>query len=157
MHSALRVAVVTFLATALAMTAASPGNAEQQSSGQVGTMASCSGTLIEARSIKQGSTTLGNLYVYWNGTYNCARTVSSNVTWGTPKRMYAEIRSCPRSDKGSELCHWLDADDDYGTFRYYAGPVKVNGVAKCIAARGYIEWGGVKHYAQTNPWVGHCG
>ncbi|RIQ11887.1 hypothetical protein [Jiangella rhizosphaerae] len=117
----------------------------------------CNGSLIEHRAITSGSTTLGWLDVYWDGTNNCAETVSSSTTWGTLKEMGVSIQSCLTSDAQDGVCNGsiADEDDDWGDFRYYAGPASVNGTIYCIGASGWIEWGGTTRSVDIG-WS-HCG
>ncbi|MDR8412411.1 hypothetical protein MTP10_27230 [Nonomuraea sp. 3-1Str] len=120
----------------------------------------CGGTRIESQPLKNVSgTTIGWLNVYWDGTNNCAEMQSSGATWGKRKWMVAAISSCRLSDKGSTYCHTIDDDSNSGNFEYYAGPARVNGVGRCIAAWGEIsDLPGDNHVYQvfTKPYVGHC-
>lgn len=119
----------------------------------------CSGTRVESRAAKNSAgTTLAWLNVYWDGTNNCAELQSSGTTWGKSKVMSVGIASCPLSSKGEAYCDSIDFDGDTGTFLYYAGPVRVNGVGKCVAASGYIVVPGdsYRHQVFTSPSVGHC-
>jgi hypothetical protein len=60
-------------------------------------------------------------YLYWDGTYNCVKTVKKKYV-GTPSRMWLWI--C--NDAGA--C----SRNDEGYFKYYAGPVSVYGRNHCI-------------------------
>lgn len=120
---------------------------------------SCAGSLVESRALKNVSgTTLAWLNVYWDGTYDCVRLQSSGATWGVKKDMDVIIESCPLSDKGKNYCHTIDWDSDSGSYSYYAGPRKVNGVNKCIDATGSVEMPGDNRIYQvsTSPYIGHC-
>jgi hypothetical protein len=117
----------------------------------------CSGTLIEERNITTGTSgVIGYLNVYWDGHYNCAETVSASKDWGVLKQMGVWIYSCPLSDKGGSTCHTISKDQDYDGYAYYAGPVRVDGRNRCVAAEGYILWPSTDGGARTNPYVGHC-
>lgn len=116
----------------------------------------CSGTLVESRNIKTSDGVIGYLNVYWDGHYNCAETVSANQNWGVLKSMSAYIASCPKSNKGGDSCDVIDSDSDIDGYRYYAGPVRVDGRDRCITATGYILWPDQEGWARTSPYVGHC-
>lgn len=120
----------------------------------------CPGTLIEHRAIANNNgTVLGWLDLYWDGTNNCAETVSSSITWGTRKEMGVSIQSCLTSDAQDGTCDGpiADQDDDIGQFSYYAGPASVNGTRYCVGASGWLVWNGNTHSVNTpGPW-GHCG
>ena len=122
--------------------------------------AACSGTRVESQALKNISgTTIGWLNVYWDGTYNCAEMQSAGSTWGKRKWMVASISSCPLSDKGKSYCHTIANDSDSGNFEYYAGPVRVSGVGRCVSAWGEIgDLPGDNYVYQVNtsPYVGHC-
>jgi hypothetical protein len=117
----------------------------------------CSGSLVEADSIKTSSgTVLGWLNVYWDGTYNCAEVQSAGSTWGVKKYMSVAIDSCPLSDKGTDICHTISHGRDNGNYSYYAGPAKVYAVGRCISASGEIDLNGYIYQNWTHPMVGHC-
>ncbi|GAA4222866.1 hypothetical protein FHR32_001773 [Streptosporangium album] len=146
---------VTALAMSLGLISASAVTLSPQASAASG----CSGSRVESRAVKNNSgTTLAWLNVYWDGTYNCAEVQSSGATWGTSKKMGVSIQSCPLSSKGQNGCNAIAFDGDSGTFKYYAGPVRVNGVGKCVAASGEVVMPGdpYVHQAFTSPFVGHC-
>jgi hypothetical protein len=120
---------------------------------------SCAGSRVESRALKNVSgTTLAWLNVYWDGTYDCVQLQSSGATWGVKKYMDVGIDSCPLSDKGKNDCHTIDWAADSGSYSYYAGPRKVNGVNKCITAFGSVQMPDDSHLYQvfTSPYVGHC-
>lgn len=149
--TALKTVVRTSLATTVAvflgatiLTTAGPAAAESR----------CSGTMVESLAIKKSSTVIGYLNLYWDGTYNCAETQSAGSTWGDSKKMGVIIKSCPLSNKGSYGCNSIASDSDGGTYRYYAGPVRVNGVNRCVQAHGDITLGGYVYLVSTR--VGHC-
>lgn len=72
----------------------------------------CGGTLIEHRAIRSGTTVVGYLDVYWDGTHNCAETVSASATWGILKEMGVSIQSCLTSDAQDGTCSGAIADED---------------------------------------------
>lgn len=104
----LGVAVVGPVATAPAASAAS---------------GSCSGSIVDTLNhYNYNGTHVATSYLYWDGTYNCVRADKVGSYYGVSSRMSLTIYN----QKGG-------ADPDSGYFKYYAGPVKVNGQNTCIA------------------------
>lgn len=83
----------------------------------------CNGNLVLSSPVygvdSYAKTVVAQLYVYWDGTYNCEVAVKK-VFVGTSTKMSLTIWS----DHGS--------DTDSGSFAQYAGPVKVKGAGSCI-------------------------
>lgn len=140
----MRIAMV--LALAIGGMAVLPATAA--SAQGTGVTSHCSGTLIRHEPI--GS--YGHLDIYYDSSsgFNCARTVSSSSTWGERKYMEITLAVC----RNSGCTNWggTDAyfDQDYGQFKYYAGPVTVNGYGKCIRWWAQIKTKSLNGY-------GHCG
>lgn len=87
--------------------------------------AGCSGTLIDQINHYDYSVSshphVATTYLYWDGTYNCARSVKAGSYYGVSSRMNLDLWSKAGG-----------ADNDNGYFSYEAGPVKVYGRNTCI-------------------------
>jgi hypothetical protein len=124
---------------------------------------SCSGSLIESRTMNVGGKKVGELAVYYNRATgrNCARMNHAGSTWGKKLMTRAWIGICSERKPGGKVCHYNSRTDDVdkGRYSYYAGPVttKTSARGRCIAASGYLWIGGKRHTVSTQPWVGHCG
>ncbi|MFM9590636.1 hypothetical protein ACKI1J_37445 [Streptomyces scabiei] len=84
---------------------------------------SCTGSIIDSlKHYNYNGTHVATTYLYWDGTTNCVRADKAGSYYGVSSRMSLTIHN----QRGS-------ADPDSGYFKYYAGPVKVNGRNTCIA------------------------
>ncbi len=115
------------------------------------------GSLVDTRAIKNGSTTLGYLKVYYNSSngYNCAETVANNTT--SKKSMAVYIGTCQEKSE-SNTCTLVSTskpyyDYDDGNYYEYAGPAGVSAKGHCIFAIGYIQ----NYSNSTSPAASHCG
>ncbi|WP_314613165.1 hypothetical protein [Streptomyces stackebrandtii] len=83
----------------------------------------CNGSLVGSAPVygieNYTNTVVANIYIYWDGTYNCEVAVKK-VFVGSTTRM--------------ELTLWSNhgKDIDPGYFSQYAGPVRVVGTNSCI-------------------------
>ena len=94
-----------------------------------------------------GINNIGFLDVYWDGYRNYAYTRHAGGTYGVPLTTYVDI--C-RSDRAGRCIDSITSD--YGTYRYYAGPVYSNPSAGyCVTAKGIINNSG------PVVWTGACG
>ncbi|MFC1433592.1 hypothetical protein ACEZDB_23375 [Streptacidiphilus sp. N1-3] len=86
----------------------------------------CSGNLVTTRYI--GS--IGETYIYWDGTYDCAVTVDNAKN---AKNIYIDLIECT-GDVSQTACPEAASkvDGDTELYHWYAGPVKVYGVHHCI-------------------------
>ncbi|MZD05122.1 hypothetical protein GTW43_08490 [Streptomyces sp. SID5785] len=115
---------------------------------------SCSGTLIDQINhydyTKSSHPHVATTYLYWDGTYNCAKSVKAGSYYGVSSRMNLDL--------------WTKAGghaNDSGTFLYSAGPIKVNGKGTCINFE-LDMWrpnGGTNFLQDHVPYSGyfHCG
>lgn len=126
---------------------------------------SCPGKLIAVKPIRDSAgKKLAELQLYYSAATgkNCARTMHSSATWGKPLHTEVFLQTCKRkhfsSRKGCNASKPHRADNDWGTFRYQAGPVSVYGRNRCVAAQGSIvtEPGGRPTAFRVNI-RGHCG
>jgi hypothetical protein len=80
---------------------------------------------------------IAELRVYWNGTYNQARTSHVGITWDVPYDTYVDI--CTVNSQG-----WCTSavNKDQGYYRLYAGPVRtaIPSGGWCISASGSITY-----------------
>jgi hypothetical protein len=117
------------------------------------------GSLVESRTIKDdGGNTIGEMDVYYNSAtgYNCAYTQGLGQARGTSTVKGVTIFLCTETKPG-DVCHYNTKMKDDGDFLYYAGPVGLQAKGKCIAVTGLVAWKGKNYYANTDPYVGHCG
>lgn len=88
------------------------------------------------------------IYLLYNGSTNCVVTWAKSPYAGTAHRMEARIRANFKAPGWSI---------DSGSYKYYAGPVKVKAPGTCI------QWGGAFDPGNKNPGLGwssgwsHCG
>jgi hypothetical protein len=161
-----RILSLGFIAVILAITAFAPRESTAHAAALTVT-SQCSsslGTLIETDPIKAGSTTLGYLNVYYNGSngYNCAETTSATATYGTSKYMQAALITCTQTSPSSTCTPRSENNGPYyasdeGSYSYYAGPVGVNGSGHCIMAFGEIDWKGGDYTINTHGGgASHC-
>ncbi|MFN8096829.1 MAG: hypothetical protein U0Q21_00855 [Dermatophilaceae bacterium] len=121
-------------------------------------MSTCSGSLIQLSPIKYGTTTIGELAVYYNSATgrNCARTNHSGVTWGKRLPTDATLWECKETRPG-QLCTKIAQSNDRDYYSYYAGPVSVPGAGHCIVAYGGIYYGGAWRWNPESLTTSHCG
>ncbi|GHO45910.1 hypothetical protein [Ktedonospora formicarum] len=117
------------------------------------------GKLVDSYPIKSGSTKIAELDLYYNSStgYNCVYTRSVGSAYGKTKFMRVSISVCSETKPGSK-CHARSGSqyfaEDAGNFKYYAGPVGVNGRGHCILAYGYVN---PSHSIFSTPNASHCG
>ena len=118
--------------------------------------ATCSGSLIETKNIKNGDTIYAKLKVYYNSSTkkNCA--LVTNEIGGSRYMMAAIARCSEGTGSGpGDICSveaW-NSDSDY--YEYYAGPVyTIPAAGHCILAEGYIRVGSFEKSVFID---GHCG
>lgn len=93
----------------------------------------CSGSLIDTYPVKSPVNTLSHVYLYYDSStgYNCAVNVKtayySQFTFETGIEMYNQTLAEDNVRPG------VNVDDDYGDYKYYAGPVRVKGKGMCIS------------------------
>ncbi|MFI6901067.1 hypothetical protein ACIBKY_07395 [Nonomuraea sp. NPDC050394] len=123
----------------LAGSAAALGSAPAQAAtGQ------CAGNRIEHLAVKtSGGTTKGHLNIYYNPSsgYNCARLDSYGSHWGRTKQMSVTLHTCKNKTSDYFSCKSIQIANDDGHYAKYAGPVKVYGKGRCIAASAVIDAG----------------
>jgi lipoprotein-anchoring transpeptidase ErfK/SrfK len=123
--------------------------------------ASSLGSLIQTIDIKDGSTVLGYVNIYYNSSngYNCMETTSASATYGVSKVMDAYIVTCKETSPSTSCIDISESApyyaDDEGNYSYYAGPVGVYGAGHCIYASGYIYWKGQYYFGDMSG-AGHC-
>ncbi|MEO3791098.1 hypothetical protein ABGB14_12825 [Nonomuraea sp. B10E15] len=129
----------------------------------------CSGKLLQTRNMKDnGGRVIAKLHLYWDGTRNCAVLRATSASVATKKTMSVTLLTCARSAKGKRTCDpRIGRAYDGGQFTYYAGPVRLNGVNKCVAASGTFRKvrnpairppeAHPQYTVATSPYVGHCG
>ncbi|MFD7949357.1 hypothetical protein [Streptomyces sp. NPDC059744] len=110
----------------------------------------CNGSLIDTINHTSSSGALvAKTFLYWDGTYNCAVAVKQGSYYGTSSRMDLSLGT-PDKLVG-----------DSGSYSYYAGPIRVYGVGKCIFTEltVYPAGGGREYFQDRNPYSGyfHCG
>ncbi|WP_232237699.1 MULTISPECIES: hypothetical protein [Actinoalloteichus] len=136
-------AVVGFLLTMGGFTAAAASPAGEDP----GTSAvSCSGTVSYSRTLSSGVGELAIFYNSSNGGTNSACFYHRGASYGVAAPTYVRAYRCVESS-GEGLPCTIDTSSsaDLGDFAYYAGPRGVTGTAnRCVAAVGYIEWGGLR-------------
>ncbi|MEU9865645.1 hypothetical protein AB0D99_32725 [Streptomyces sp. NPDC047971] len=119
----------------------------------------CAGGQIATYPVKYGSTTYGNIYVYYDASTgkNCAVNVATTAGgYGKDKYMQVEITRCSETSPSS-TCHVEDEDyEGYYPFKYYAGPVEIYASNKCINVSGEIKYNG-NTATGTNYGADHCG
>jgi hypothetical protein len=85
----------------------------------------------------QFSVKIAELRVYWNGTYNQARTSHVGITWDVPYDTHVDI--CTVDSRG-----WCNSalNKDTGYYRLYAGPVRtaIPSAGRCISTSGSIVY-----------------
>lgn len=117
------------------------------------------GKLVDSYPIKAGGTKIAELDLYYNSStgYNCVYTRSVGSSYGKTKFMRVAISVCSETKSGSQ-CHALKGSQYYasdeGNYKYYAGPVGVNGRGHCINAYGYVDR---SHSVFSSPNASHCG
>ena len=103
----------------------------------------CNGSLVNTIPISGG---VGEVYVYWDGTYNCAVAVDNAEN---AKAIDVYLTECA-SDKPQEFvqCQQIgnasDGDNGDNSYHWYAGPVRLAAGGHCISASGdvYTQSGG---------------
>lgn len=119
----------------------------------------CTGGQIATYPVKYGSTTYGNIYVYYDAATgnNCAVNVATTAGgYGKDKYMEVQITRCSETSTSS-TCHVVTQDyEGYYPFKYYAGPVTVNAAGRCINVSAEIVYGG-NTAKGTNYGADHCG
>ncbi|MGN9840137.1 hypothetical protein ACTMTI_18635 [Nonomuraea sp. H19] len=112
------------------------------------TVCGSSYTKVGSYAIPQTGTRVGTLEVYYSSSTgkNCALAVGYGSTYGVKntKAVYIGL--------AGPGVPW--ADDNSGSFEYYAGPVYVSAPGKCIAVQGVI-FKGSTHYTRHLDSV-HC-
>ncbi|SBT51007.1 hypothetical protein [Micromonospora auratinigra] len=142
------VLAATGLAVSATLTVAAPAQAAN----------GCSGTLVEARSITNGSgTKIGEIQLYWDAARgrNCASTVHTGSTWGVSLYTLVEVFVCPTGSPSS-CKQGADVPSKHGDYvSYYVWEDSVLSSGRCVWARGWIDTGPTTYIAATTP--GHCG
>lgn len=87
---------------------------------------------------------LATVYLLYNGTTNCVVTWHSSALQGVARYTEATIQKQGGSVK-----------KDGKSYKYYAGPVKVDAAGSCVAFTGLISDGNGKVYGYESDWV-HC-
>ncbi|TMR08739.1 hypothetical protein ETD86_46505 [Nonomuraea turkmeniaca] len=134
-------------------------------------VAPCSGSRVGRHPVKDGRLVLGYVDLYYasNG-YNCALLQAKKYR-GTPQtallrqHLSVSLLACPRSPALRRECMETPlpparhGDSDSGTYRFYAGPVKVYGRDRCVRWRGEVriyEARTLAHRGVVDD-GGHCG
>ncbi|MFE5485709.1 hypothetical protein [Streptomyces sp. NPDC056527] len=119
----------------------------------------CAGSQIATYPVKYGSTTYGNIHVYYDASTgnNCAVNVATTAGgYGKDKYMQVDISRCSETSP-SATCHVEDQDyEGYYPFKYYAGPVVIYANNKCINVSAEIKYNG-NTATGTNYGADHCG
>ncbi|WP_394616326.1 hypothetical protein JNUCC0626_42760 [Lentzea sp. JNUCC 0626] len=105
---------------------------------------SCSGSVTYQRSVGG----VGQLKIFYSNGSNSACFYHIGAAAGKAAETYVEIYKCVEtSGEGNPNCTYTSFDSDGpGNWKEYAGPVGVSGTANvCVAAFGYIVWGGAVH------------
>lgn len=95
------------------------------------------------------TSTYADVFLLWNGAYNCVVTMKKGASVGTTHytRAWLEVRG--------QAAGYDDFRTDGGTFQYYAGPVKLYGVNRCVMWGGYQYYGSSMYGGATANWE-HC-
>jgi hypothetical protein len=117
----------------------------------------CSGNNIISKPLMYNDTKIGELDVYYNAStgVNCAKMNHGGPTWGVSRDTYVYIAKC-QATSPTGTCYVMDDDFDFGSYSFYAGPVKVTAGTHCIQANGWIYWNGAERKVATGQTV-HCG
>ena len=115
----------------------------------------CAGSLVESKSLSKYSTNYGNIYLYWDGSKNCAVFVKNNSTASGTRAMTVEIES---GNYVSGTWRRSVLKQDAGSYTTYAGPVSVNGANLCVRASAWMD---VPGHTSGREYLGktadHCG
>jgi serine/threonine-protein kinase len=131
--------------------AGAPGTTPARPPASPGTAAAaygCTGGLVGSYPVATGAgVVLGYYYVFFDnakGT-NCAATIkTSDSGYGTASAVSATISRCTQTAPAASCTKVAGTTaTDSGSYKMYAGPVKVAAVATCITGYGSITWGGV--------------
>jgi hypothetical protein len=107
---------------------------------------SCSGTITYDHTIDG----IGELTIYYNSTNggtNSACFYHRGAAYGVPAPTYVRMYRCVEASGEGQPCTIdVASSADLDNYAYYAGPRGVTGTAhRCVAAVGYITWGGTTH------------
>ncbi|NUS73890.1 MAG: hypothetical protein HOQ05_10840 [Corynebacteriales bacterium] len=115
----------------------------------------CSGNLVENKSLSKYGVHWGNIYLYWDGTNNCAVFVKNSSNAPGQRAMTVEIES---GNWVSGQWRRIDLKQDPGNYYTYAGPVSLYGANRCVRAAAWMD---VPGYASGKEYLGkttdHCG
>jgi hypothetical protein len=93
--------------------------------------------------IDRFDTTYVDVILMWNGTNNCAVALKRGSAAGTSTRTGVFLEA----QRGGY-------DEDEGSFTWYAGPVYVYGVGRCVIWGGYTKNPGI--YGNEDKSWSHC-
>ncbi|WP_326605008.1 hypothetical protein [Streptomyces sp. NBC_01800] len=119
----------------------------------------CSGSLIDSYSMKNGSTTWGTTYLYYDSSTgnNCAVAVKGSAGYaGTATQTTVYLQRCASSTPGN--CGGIEkTSSDVGNYTSYAGPVSLNAAGHCIQVTASI-WNPAHTVVASTVQTGvHCG
>lgn len=126
-------------------------------------LSSCPGVRIEHIPMKSGSTTLGFLDVYFDGSTgkNCAMTLAAGSASGHATSIDVFLTRCKQTSPS--LTCTFDGTPVFepnashpGPFHSFAGPVLLSAAKKCIYAEGGLTFNGVTVFVRL-PGASHCG
>ncbi len=150
--------------TALALAASGIALASAPSAAAAALPASCTGTLIDSKPIKEGSTSYGTLWVYYNASTqrNCAKATKFDTS--KQQQFTVWIFRCPEPDATTPQSCATNEEAvqgrnlDSGPYWSYAGAVTTLGNSSriCIYAGAELELQRAARYARADL-VGHCG
>ncbi len=103
----------------------------------------CGGKLIGYSRIYSNGLTIGQLQLYYNAANgnNCAVLKHASPTWGVSLRTKVDLFTCTDSTCARPA---NPRDIDTGYYRYEAGPVRIYGKGRCVAAVGTMDYRGVQ-------------
>jgi hypothetical protein len=107
---------------------------------------SCSGAVTYSDTISS----VGELTIFYNssnGGTNSACFYHRGAAYGVSAQTYVRAYRCVETSGEGQPCT-IDrsSSPDSGNYAYYAGPRGVTGTAnRCVAAIGYIDWGGYSY------------
>jgi hypothetical protein len=131
---------------AAALVAASPATAQA---------APCAGTQLAHDPVRVGGTVWGYVDVYYRDGVNCAQLNKVGSVRGVATYMELILRTCSQRSPGP-TCTTVDYDNDYGTYEYYAGPVRVTAPNQCIAWNANIQHNGRIAAKKSDPFARNC-
>jgi hypothetical protein len=107
----------------------------------------CPGSLVDTIPVQIGDfgTVVGDVYVYWDGTDNCAVAVDPSQN---AEGISVSIRECQETvmtDECTPKTGWVT--DSSSSYKWYAGPVSVNAVGHCVSVTGTITTSDGPHYS----------